>query len=745
VTSFHLYYNVTITGPGPSKSLTISGGGNFRVFEADSASVSISGLTITNGHGVSNSSTNYAGIGGAIYNGLGTMSLTGVTLSSNAAVEGGAIFNGGPMTITNCTISGNTATTNATLSGLGGGIFNYGTLTVSGSTISNNSALEGTGSYSASGGGIFNSYVGLSSTGVLIVNNSTISGNSASFEGGGIDNDNGTITVTNSTVSGSSANQGAGIENDGTGTVTGSTITGNTGTGSGAGIFNNGTLTVTNSTLSGNNGSASGAIESGPSAPAVSISFSTISGNSASVFGGGITNFGLVMTVKNSILANNGSGGNCYVYTGYPAITSAGHNLSDNGTCAPFFTGTGDLNSTPAGLDTGLKGNGGPTQTIALLSGSPAIDAIPVSPTNFCTDTSGNPVTTDQRGTTRPQGPACDIGAFEYIEGTTSQTITFGSLTNMPLGAAPFTVSASATSGLAVTFNSQTPTICAVSGTNGTTVSLGAAGMCTIQATQDGNATYAAATPVNQSFQVTQATLLSQTIMFGALANQLITTPSITVSATASSGLPVSFNSQTPSVCSVAGNTVTPGVAGMCTVQATQLGNGTYAAALPVNQSFQITQLPQTITFNALPNVLLGSSPFTLSATSTSGLTVSFTSATPGTCTVSGTTATLKAAGFCTIEAMQPGSANYAAAANVYQTFDVEATSISYGTFTRVDQFDLYDNADQFKGGLEISPTVDAAGSDIGENYAQAGFSPVTFKTANGSFTFNSGPSRRRL
>src|SRR5208282_357272 len=78
------------------------------------------------------------------------------------------------------------------------------------------------------------------------------------------------------------------------------------------------------------------------------------------------------------------------------------------------FAGTGDMNSTAAGLDPGgLKANGGPTQTIALLATSPAVAAIPLSPVNYCTDTNGNPVTSDQRGVTRPQGPACDIGAFE--------------------------------------------------------------------------------------------------------------------------------------------------------------------------------------------------------------------------------------------------------------------------------------------------------------------------------------------
>src|SRR5208282_6662196 len=75
-----------------------------------------------------------------------------------------------------------------------------------------------------------------------------------------------------------------------------------------------------------------------------------------------------------------------------------------------------------------LQNNGGPTQTIALFSTSPAVDAIPLSPVNYCTDTSGNPVTTDQRGVTRPQGSGCDIGAFELNQtqaGQKSQTISF--------------------------------------------------------------------------------------------------------------------------------------------------------------------------------------------------------------------------------------------------------------------------------------------------------------------------------
>ena len=102
----------------------------------------------------------------------------------------------------------------------------------------------------------------------------------------------------------------------------------------------------------------------------------------------------------------------------------------------------------------------------------------------------------------------------------------------------------------------------------------------------------------------------SQTITFNALSNQAFGTATFTVSATASSGLPVSFNSQTPLVCTVSGATVTLVSAGTCTIQATQAGNGNYAAATPVSQSFQVTQASQTITFGTLANQLLGTAPF---------------------------------------------------------------------------------------------------------------------------------------
>ncbi len=176
-----------------------------------------------------------------------------------------------------------------------------------------------------------------------------------------------------------------------------------------------------------------------------------------------------------------------------------------------------------------------------------------------------------------------------------SQTITFGALSNLMFGSAPFTLAATASSSLPVSFASTTTSVCTVSGTTATLV---AVGTCTIQASQAGNATYAAATPVSQSFQVTQPSQMSQTITFGALSNLMLGSAPFTLTATASSSLPVSFSSTTTSVCTVSGTTATLVAVGTCTIQATQAGNATYAAATPVSQSFQVEAATYTVTSN---------------------------------------------------------------------------------------------------------------------------------------------------
>ncbi|PYS51190.1 MAG: hypothetical protein DMG13_19105 [Acidobacteria bacterium] len=306
-----------------------------------------------------------------IYDGV-TATISGITIKSGSDRYGAGVTNSGTLTLTNCTISDNHASI------WGGGIYNiFGTLTLANSTVSGNSSSL------YYGGGIFNQQA------TLMVTNSSISGNSTSSTeggGGGIANYLATLTVANSTVSGNSALSGGGLYSyGGPLVVTNSTVAGNFATWAGGGTLSLTALTMINDTLSGN----------------------------SALYGGGVFNDNKgMLTVKNTILAIS-TGGNCYLASAVP--TSGGHNLSDDNTCTSFLTATGDLNGTPPGLDpAGLQNNGGSTQTIALLSTSPAVDAIPISPTNYCMLTDGiTPVATDQRGVTRPQGPACDIGAFE--------------------------------------------------------------------------------------------------------------------------------------------------------------------------------------------------------------------------------------------------------------------------------------------------------------------------------------------
>lgn len=171
----------------------------------------------------------------------------------------------------------------------------------------------------------------------------------------------------------------------------------------------------------------------------------------------------------------------------------------------------------------------------------------------------------------------------------------------------------------------------------------------------------------------------AQRITFAAVPAQVMGASPFTVSATASSGLTVSFDSSTPSVCTVSGNTVTLLAVGMCMIGAHQAGDPVYAAAPDAVQSFSVVGQPQTIAFAAIANRTLGAAPFAISATASSGLTVSFDSVTPTVCAVSGNTVTLLAAGTCTISALQAGNRSYVAANDVQQSFNVAAQESGEG------------------------------------------------------------------
>jgi uncharacterized repeat protein (TIGR01451 family)/CSLREA domain-containing protein len=364
--------DLTINGPGAS-TLTINANGNDYVLSVGAVRATIAGL-----------------------------SLTGASLD-------GALVNAGTVTVDNSVIDGNSASAGFNFSG---GISNgSGTLTIRSSTISNNRSLDSLFNGFGFGGGITNN------GGTTNIANSVVTGNSARF-GGGIEN-RGTLTVESSTIGGNSTpNDSGGIRNEGTGTIKRSTISGNTaGIDFGGGITNGGTLTVENSTISGNSvrsfGSGGG-IWNATSAVLTVVS-STISGNSA-LIGGGIDNFVGTVTVESTTIADQSAGGNC---SGLFINSDGGYNLDDGSSCN-FSSANHSLSNTDPLLDpAGLQDNGGPTKTIALEPGSPAIDAIPVG-ANGC----GTTITTDQRGVSRPQGSGCDIGAFELVPPQADLSIT---------------------------------------------------------------------------------------------------------------------------------------------------------------------------------------------------------------------------------------------------------------------------------------------------------------------------------
>lgn len=305
------------------------------------------------------------------------MTITGASTATTIIDGGGAdrifLVNGGTVSISQLTMQNGNATGSS--SNLDGGAlltFAEATVTLANVVISGNMAVHGGG-------------IATNSSGTLTINDSTITGNKASDSGGGLYNYAGTVMVNRSLIANNTA----------------------TGASGGGGIYVNSATTLNNTTVFGNKGPHGGAIAIG--AGTLGLSNATLSGNSASVQDSAIFNQGTA-TITNSIVAdscaNNGG-----------SFVSDDYNIYQSSTCA-LQRRTHDQVTDPM-LD-GLKDNGGPTQTLALLSGSPAIDKIP--------NTSANCPETDQRGTVRPQpaGGLCDIGAFEAaaIPAPTHFTIT---------------------------------------------------------------------------------------------------------------------------------------------------------------------------------------------------------------------------------------------------------------------------------------------------------------------------------
>jgi hypothetical protein len=261
-----------------------------------------------------------------------------------------------------------------------------------------------------------------------------------------------------------------------------------------------------------------------------------------------------------------------------------------------------------------------------------------------------------------------------------SQTIPFSAPASRSYTTKTFTLPLNSSAGLPVSYSSSDSSVATISGN---VVTITGPGSTVITATQDGNANYKAAPTVNQTLVVSQAT---QTISFPAIASKAYGAASFSLAAKATSGLPVTYTSSNTNVATVSGNTVTIRGVGSTTITASQAGNANYVAAPSVGQSLTVTKAAQTITFTAPAAQTYGNSSFTLSATASSGLYVSFASANTNVATISGNTVIIVGAGSASITATQAGNANYNAATSVAKTLTVAkaAQTVSFSPTTPV-------------------------------------------------------------
>ncbi len=439
---------ITLNGPGAA-NLTVrrssaAGTPEFRIFTIDNTTTSgptvvLSRLTIAGGK-VSGSGAP-VNCGGGIYNNHGTLTVSNSVLQGNSATNGGAICNDGSLSV-NATLTLSSSTiTNNVATGVGGGLFNNGSgggsapLAIRNCTFTNNRAVNG--------GAIINDGRAGGSATITELSNSVLSANTASGNGGGIENNgttggSATLVISSTTLSANAATNGGAINNNGIGgsatqAIKFSTLHANTASANGGAINNDGrsagsaTVTAGTSTFNGNRATNKGGaiLNNGTGGSAtVEIDNSTLKGNVASLNSAAIDSDGTggsaTLALGSTILANSPTENLTLTVNSETTFTSKNHNLSSdaaggNGTTAPggpYLTAGGDIRNTDPKLDT-LKDNGGPTQTLALLSGSPALDRGLSS------------LSTDQRGFARPVdnpfiinaagGDGSDIGAYEAL------------------------------------------------------------------------------------------------------------------------------------------------------------------------------------------------------------------------------------------------------------------------------------------------------------------------------------------
>ncbi|MCB0185732.1 MAG: hypothetical protein KDE31_15800, partial [Caldilineaceae bacterium] len=472
---------------------------------------------------------------------------------------GGGLYIGGVnvvnrATLRNLRIENNIAST--VESGEGGGLMaamgntfqSPAQLTLSNVTVINNKAT--TGHLGASGGGmniqgVGNSILNVDLTNVTVQEN--IAGNDFSSSGGGIalSLNGGRATIRQSRILG---NQAAVID----------TFLG--GPSNGGGIYlTNGSLLLENVLLAGNDGERGDAIwidATSQTDMVIGLNYVTIADNhrANSTGNSAIEMLGNTLGI---VAANTLFSGSA---TAFAAPANAQAITLDLQNMLVAESVTAVVSGAIATTGQALRGNPGFVNATSgdyhLTAASDAVDA-------------GNnlPPLVDLDGLSRPKGSASDIGAYEFVPANLeNQTITFAPLADRLLGDPPFALSATASSGLPVSFAALTPAVCTVSSTS---VTLLTTGTCTIEAAQAGDASHNPAPPVARSFAVKSPTKSDQSITFGPLGDKALGDLPFVLSATASSGLPVHFLSESATTCTVNGNTVTLLAIGTCTITAT--------------------------------------------------------------------------------------------------------------------------------------------------------------------------------
>jgi hypothetical protein len=463
-------------------------------------------------------------IGGGFYNSYGTLVLTNSILSNNSATSGGGFYNfSGTLTIQNSTFASNSATNG------GGGYLEGGLISIGTSTFFSNTATN-------SGGGLYNLVASKLMT-------STFDSNGASTAGGGIWTA-GALTVTASTFTNNRTTTigGGGITSDYSAnlSVSDSTFTGNEGAAGGGAIYLNGPINlIANNTFASNHASIGGAIHS--NSAVVTMTNNTFASNTAADRGAVDirTGSGRVLFntfynnsasgVGDSIGVQNAQGGSLAVSNN---IFSAPTTDNCNGT---IDNGGGNLqypigSNCPAAITANpllgaLANDGGRTQTMALLPGSPAIDA-----------TSTNCPATDQRGVTR--NATCDIGAYESrgftlikSDGDNQSTLINTAFTN-PLSVTLIETGGSELAGVVITFTAPS---------SGASI----ASPTTVTATANANGLAAvsiAANGIGGSYTViASASNVSPSLTFN-LANTYIITPMAGANGSISPSTPQSVN-----------------------------------------------------------------------------------------------------------------------------------------------------------------------------------------------------------